>query len=61
MVDEQRLKEEVDLGLTCIRECIHCAATQEGADHKNDDLEIDQFLDALAIVASAVARRDQET
>ena len=57
MIDERRLSGEVDDdGLTCIRERIHCAATQ-GPRKEINDLEITRFLEAIASVATAVAQR----
>ncbi len=48
--------------MTCIRECIHCVATQgtEG-DDELDRIEIENFLDTLAEIAMSIARRKQET
>ena len=46
-------------GLTSIHGRIHCAATPDTTETDNelDDIAIDHFLDALAEVALAIARR----
>ena len=47
--------------LTCIRECIHCVATQDtDGNHETDTIEIDNFLDALAEIAMSIATRKEE-
>ena len=47
--------------LTSIPERIHCAATPDAAESQDelDQIAIDSFLDALAEIALAVARRRQ--
>ncbi len=49
-------------GLTPIHERIHCAATADTTQPENelDSIAIDHFLDTLAEVAMAVARRRQQ-
>ena len=49
-------------GLTPIHGGIHCAATPDTTEEGNelDQLAIDHFLDTLAEVAMAVARRRQQ-
>ena len=50
-------------GLTSIHRRIHCAATQDGcknAPGETDRIMIDHFLDTLAEVAMAVAKRTIE-
>ena len=47
--------------LTCIRECIHCVATQDTeGDDELDRIEIDNFLGTLAEIAMAITRRKEE-
>ena len=50
---------EAQDGLTPIHRRIHCAATPDTTETDNelDDIAIDHFLDALAEVALAIARR----
>ena len=49
-------------GLTCIHQRIHCVATPETPEPENelDQIAIDNFLQTLAEVALAVARRRQQ-
>ena len=51
-------------GLTPIHRRIHCAATPDTTEHENenelDSMAIDHFLDTLAEVAMAGARRRQQ-
>ena len=49
-------------GLTSIHPRIHCAATPDGAEKPSeaDDLMINSFIETLAEVAEAVARRRQQ-
>lgn len=46
-------------GLTCIHQRTHCVATHDPDDCENelDQIDIQNFLDTLAEVALAVARR----
>ena len=46
-------------GLTGIPRRIHCSATQDNVEHESelDRIAIDNFLDTLAEVALAIARR----
>ncbi len=48
-------------GLTPIHRRIHCAARPDSVDGGNelDQIDIDNFLDTLAEVAMAIARRRQ--
>ena len=48
--------------LTCIGQPIHCAATPEEPSGQNeqDEMDITNFLNVLAEVALAVARRRQQ-
>jgi len=49
----------VEMALTPIHRRIHCAATDENLDGENelDQIAIDQFLDTLAELASAIIQR----
>ena len=49
-------------GLTPIHGRIHCAATPDTteSDHELDQIAIDHFLDTLAEVALAIARRREQ-
>ena len=51
-----------EAGLTCIHGRIHCAATAYTTEEGNelDQLSINTFLDTLAEVALAVARRREQ-
>ena len=44
-------------GLTCIHRRIHCGATE--AENELDQIAIGHFIDTLAEIAQAVARRRQ--
>ena len=48
-------------GLTSIHRRIHCGATPDTTDFEDelDQITIDHFLDTLAEVATAIARRRQ--
>ena len=60
--EEQRSQPQAhEKALTCIRECIHCVATQDtDGDDELDRIEIDNFLDTLAEIAMSIARRKEE-
>ena len=49
-------------GLTPIHRRIHCGATSDTAESDNelDHIAVDHFLDALAEVALAIARRKEQ-
>ena len=51
-----------EIGLTSIHGRIHCAATPDTTEPEDelDSIAIDHFLDTLAEVAMAVARRRQQ-
>ena len=53
--------EQPQNGLTCIHRRIHCAATPGATEPDNEDeldcIAINHFLDTLAEVALAIARR----
>jgi hypothetical protein len=46
-------------GLTSIHRSIHCPATQE-PDEELDRIEIENFLDTLTEIATAIAKRKAE-
>ena len=59
--DQQIPNERPEEALTCIRECIHCVATQDtDGNDETDTIEIDNFLDTLAEIAMNIARRKEE-
>ena len=59
---ERQIPEESEgqTGLTSIHRCIHCAATPDTVNEELDGIEIDSFLDTLAEIARAIARRKEE-
>ncbi|MFQ6028745.1 MAG: hypothetical protein ACE5Q6_14775 [Dehalococcoidia bacterium] len=59
MAREYQIKHESGLlnGLTPIPQSIHCAATDETYVNEQDQIDIDNFLDALAEVALAIVTR----
>ncbi len=58
----RHLKSNGQKALTSIPEGIHCAATPDQVEEQDelDDIAIKNFLDTLADVALAVARRRQQ-
>ena len=59
--EQQTQPETKEKALTCIRECIHCVATQDTeGDDELDRIEIDNFLGTLAEIAMAITRRKEE-
>ena len=59
--DQQDPQECLGKALTCIRECIHCVATHEpDGSEELSSIEINNFLDTLAEIATSIARRNTE-
>ena len=58
----RQTKSDGKKALTCIHRGIHCAATPDEleAEDELDQIAIQHFLDTLAEVALAVARRRQQ-
>ena len=60
---EQQSQPDVDQkALTSIHTRIHCVATQDTSDGVDelDRIEIDNFLDTLAEIAMAIAKRKEQ-
>ena len=63
MADTKPKRKTVpEAGLTCIHPRIHCAATPYGGEKPSeaDELMVNSFIETLAEVAEAVAKRRQQ-